>query len=120
MYDILQLNDMLVPELVDIADQLKIDNASKLAKQDLVYKILDKQALLESAVKNGEASEKPRRKRIIKTTTGNSTEEAEVMGGEHEEAPPIKPAKKSARPVVKKAAKPHGKAKAQEEKDHSC
>jgi transcription termination factor Rho len=117
MYDILQLNDMLVPELVDIADQLKIDNASKLAKQDLVYKILDKQALLESAVKNGEASEKPRRKRIIKTTTGNSTEEAEVMGGEQEDAPPSKPAKKSARPAPKKAAKPHAKAKPQDEKD---
>ena len=27
MYDILQLNDMLVPELLDIAEQLKIPNA---------------------------------------------------------------------------------------------
>ena len=41
MYDILQLNDMFVPELLDIADQLKIPNAKKLGKQDLVYKILD-------------------------------------------------------------------------------
>ena len=41
MYDILQLNDMLVPELLDIADQLKIQNAKKLDKQELVYKILD-------------------------------------------------------------------------------
>ena len=30
MYDILQLNDMLVPELLDIAEQLKIPNAKKL------------------------------------------------------------------------------------------
>lgn len=29
MYDILQLNDMLVPELLDIAEQLKIPNAKK-------------------------------------------------------------------------------------------
>ena len=29
MYDILQLNDMLVPELLDIAEQLKISNAKK-------------------------------------------------------------------------------------------
>lgn len=43
MYDILQLNDMLVPELLDIAEQLKISNAKKLDKQELVYKILDKQ-----------------------------------------------------------------------------
>ena len=40
MYDILQLNDMLVPELLDIAEQLKIPNAKKLDKQTLVYKIL--------------------------------------------------------------------------------
>ena len=45
MYDILQLNDMLVPELLDIAEQLKIPNAKKLSKQDLVYKILDNQAI---------------------------------------------------------------------------
>ena len=48
MYDILQLNDMLVPELLDIADELKIDNAKKLNKQELVYKILDKQAVMSS------------------------------------------------------------------------
>ncbi len=80
MYDILQLNDMLVPELVDIAEELKISNAAKLDKQDLIYKILDKQALLESALKTGEGdSAKPRRKRIIKTNAGHGTEEAEVM-----------------------------------------
>ena len=29
MYDILQLNDMLVPELLDIAEQLKIPGAKR-------------------------------------------------------------------------------------------
>lgn len=29
MYDILQLNDMLLPELLDIAEQLKISGAKK-------------------------------------------------------------------------------------------
>jgi transcription termination factor Rho len=76
MYDILQLNDLLVPELIDIADQLQITNSKKLNKQDLVYKILDKQAIMNSAEKN---EEKPKRKRIIKTATANATEEAEVM-----------------------------------------
>jgi transcription termination factor Rho len=80
MYDILQLNDMLVPELMDIAEGLKLPNARKLEKQDLIYKILDKQAVLESAAKqNGDGGDKPRRRRIIKAVTGNSTEEAEVM-----------------------------------------
>lgn len=43
-YDIAQLNDMIVPELLDIAENLGISNTKKLEKQDLVYKILDKQA----------------------------------------------------------------------------
>ena len=51
MYDILQLNDMLVPELLDIAEQLKIPNSKKLDKQELIYKILDKQAVLASSAK---------------------------------------------------------------------
>lgn len=88
MYDILQLNDMLVPELLDIAENLKISNAKKLDKQELIYKILDSQAV--------EASEKQEKKGIkktsartkkavtVKTTTGNSTEEAIVMQDETE------------------------------------
>lgn len=45
MYDILQLNEMLVPELKEVAGQLAIKGYHKLAKQDLIYKILDEQAL---------------------------------------------------------------------------
>jgi transcription termination factor Rho len=77
MYDILQLNDMLVPELLDIAEQLKIPNAKKLSKQDLVYKILDGQAV-KASEKKTDGEDKHKRKRIIKTSTGLSTEEAIV------------------------------------------
>jgi transcription termination factor Rho len=78
MYDILQLNDMLVPELHDIAEHLSIPDAKHLNKQDLIYKILDKQALTPTAnTTNG--TEKPKRKRTIKASTANTTEEAEVM-----------------------------------------
>ncbi len=45
MYDILQLNDMLVPELREIAEKMDIDGYKRLAKQDLIYKILDQQAI---------------------------------------------------------------------------
>ena len=82
MYDILQLNDMLVPELLDIAEQLKIPNAKKLNKQDLIYKVLDKQAVSASDSKNAPAEEKGKRKRIVKATTANSTEEAVVESGD--------------------------------------
>jgi transcription termination factor Rho len=78
MYDILQLNDMLVPELLDIAEQLKIPNAKKLDKQGLVYKILDRQAVMASEQKGASGEDKNKRKRIIKTSTGISTEEAVV------------------------------------------
>ncbi|MEO6191139.1 MAG: transcription termination factor Rho [Saprospiraceae bacterium] len=49
MYDILQLNEMLVSELKGIAEQLSVADAKKLSKQDLIYKILDQQALKSTA-----------------------------------------------------------------------
>ncbi|MFZ1527694.1 MAG: transcription termination factor Rho [Ferruginibacter sp.] len=79
MYDILQLSDLLVPELLDIAEELKISNAKKLNKQDLIYKILDKQAVMTADKKNSTDGDKPKRKRIVKTSTSNIVEEAEVM-----------------------------------------
>lgn len=107
MYDILQLNDMLVPELLDIAEQLKIPNAKKLDKQALVYQILDKQAVAASAVKSA-PEEKGKRKRIVKTSTANSTEEAIVESGDDKPAKPEqkKPApKREDKPQIKRARK---------------
>lgn len=82
MYDILQLNDMLVPELLDIAEQLNIPGAKKMSKQELVYKILDKQAVMTSESSTQQKEEKGKRRRIVKTTTSNSTEEAIVESEE--------------------------------------
>ena len=45
MYDILELSKKLLPELRDIAKELKIKKAESLKKQDLIYKILDQQAI---------------------------------------------------------------------------
>ncbi len=45
MYDILQLNDMLVPELREVAERLEISGFRRLAKQELIHKILDQQAI---------------------------------------------------------------------------
>lgn len=49
MYDILQLNEMLVTELREIAQRLSIKGYNRLPKQELVYKILDEQALREKS-----------------------------------------------------------------------
>ena len=65
MYNISQLNDLLVPELLDIAEQLSIPNSKKMNKQDLVESILEKQSLMTDKKKNPDG-EKPKRKRIIK------------------------------------------------------
>ena len=45
MYDIIELNKKLVNELRDIAKELEIKKADKLKKEDLVYQILDQQAI---------------------------------------------------------------------------
>src|SRR5436190_5190403 len=49
MYTIDDLNVRLLSELKDIAEGMGVKNAKKLAKQELVYKILDQQALAEEA-----------------------------------------------------------------------
>ena len=48
MYDILELNNKLVNELKDIAKALNVPKYETLKKQDLIYKILDLQALSDS------------------------------------------------------------------------
>lgn len=91
-YDILQLNDMLVPELVDVAESMKIKNIKKLDKQELIYKILDQQALNESekdAGKTASKAAKPRRTRKKaedKKEDADDTAKAEVPKKEEAKA----------------------------------
>ena len=72
-----------MPELFDLAEQLNIPESKNLEKQDLIYKILDKQAVNSSETKDA-AIKKPRTKKVVtvKTSTANITEEAEVMSEE--------------------------------------
>jgi len=83
-YDILQLNDMLMPELIDVADSMNIQNARSLDKQALVYKILDQQAMAKS-----EDEPKKRRARKPKEDAPAAEEKttaeaaAEPAGDEH-------------------------------------
>ncbi len=65
MYEVSQLNDLLIPELVDIADQLNVSNTKKLARKDLILAIIEKQNNM-TKEKNQPEGEKPKRKRIIK------------------------------------------------------
>jgi transcription termination factor Rho len=120
MYDILQLNDMLVPELLDIAEQLNIPDAKKLDKQSLIYQILDNQAIAGSKTTSTEA--KPKRKRIVKATTSIGTEEAFVEDdgtGEKEEKSKSASSEKAKAPA-KKAKAPAKKKKAAAKKEESA
>ena len=72
MYDIIELNGKLVPELKQIAKELNIRKIEGLKKQDLIYKILDHQALNptqkvlqeEKSASKKRRTSRPKRKRI--------------------------------------------------------
>ena len=70
MYDIIELNGKLVAELKEIAKELNIDKYEGLKKQDLIYKILDHQALNPSAdevqKESKEKKSKNKKKRVRK------------------------------------------------------
>lgn len=65
MYDILQLNQKTVIELKEIAKALEIKKFQKLKKEDLIFQILDQQAIKPKETKQVEKSteEKPARSR---------------------------------------------------------
>ncbi|HEX8329437.1 MAG TPA: transcription termination factor Rho [Hymenobacter sp.] len=48
MHTINELKDRLLSDLKEIAEQLNVGNFKRLSKQDLIYKILDQQALMPS------------------------------------------------------------------------
>lgn len=118
MYDILQLNDMILPELKEIAEGLKIKGADKLEKQDLILKILDAQALNPdaAAADAGAGKEKPKKTRARKPIAADlktkkeaeaepEAEEAETLftppaakQKEEAEAAPVVEEKKEQRP----------------------
>jgi len=63
MYDILELNKKLLAELREIAKDLKIKRVESYRKQDLIYKILDMQAIVASEAKASRKNEKPSREK---------------------------------------------------------
>ncbi len=75
MYDILELNKMLVSDLRDIAKKLKIKRLDSLRKQDLIYKILDQQAIEAIENKNSNKdknADKPKKVEPPKAENKNS------------------------------------------------
>ncbi|MFD2889344.1 transcription termination factor Rho [Chitinophaga cymbidii] len=102
MYDILQLNDMLVPELLDIAEKLEISNPKKLDKQSLIYKILDKQAIIASEEQQGGDEKKTRKRKPAAKKEESTTPAAKEEQPASEEKPA---AKKGRKPATSKTSK---------------
>ncbi len=88
MYTIDDLNVRLLSELKDIAEGMGVKNAKKLAKQELVYKILDQQASTEEAAPSKKQNEdadrkmRPRRRENVAPPIVNIEIPAVVMPSE--------------------------------------
>ncbi|HEU4717576.1 MAG TPA: transcription termination factor Rho [Bacteroidia bacterium] len=85
MYDIIELNSKLVGELREIARQLNIPKHDTLKKQELIYKILDQQAVsgVKKEAEDTSDSSKPRRGR--KPKPDSAQEEPELFTGTQKE-----------------------------------
>ena len=98
MYDIIELNTKLVPDLKEIAKKLNIPKSEKLVKQDLIYKILDHQALnpsqeiLAKEKKDFKKSYHQKRKRTTQNVkeVDNKIPEEKVTTTEIKKQPPKK------------------------------
>ena len=80
MYNIIQLNNKEVGELQEIANEMGIKGAKSLERQDLIYRILDEQAIAGAqkkvAAEEGK-SERRQRARINKKEVANKVYSAD-------------------------------------------
>jgi transcription termination factor Rho len=67
MYDILELSKKLLPELREIGKELNIKRVESFKKQDLIYTILDTQAIRDSVIKVPEKKNPPTERVAPKT-----------------------------------------------------
>lgn len=125
MYDIIELNKKLVGELREIADKLEIKKAEKLKKEDLIYQILDQQAINPKAVvdvqkeavpqpkkptpaaSSSGAKSKPKRKRLPADKEPGLFKDEEISSPENTKPPVVEEIKeqtKNVAPIEKKVA----------------
>ena len=107
MYGILELQLKSIEELNSIAKELNIKKAESMSKEDLVYRILDEQA-----VQGNDVPRLKKRRRIVKAAPDapknngeeNKAEQAPAAEPEQVAAPPVK--RKRGRPKKNAAAEP--------------
>jgi transcription termination factor Rho len=92
MYDIVELNGKLVAELRQIAEEFKIPKTDKLLKKDLIYKILDYQALNPSPEtlqleKKVETKHRGRPRKVVKNDDKKNNQEEKLKTNTSTEKP---------------------------------
>ncbi|MEL6625315.1 MAG: transcription termination factor Rho [Bacteroidota bacterium] len=106
MYDIIELNNHDLAELRDIAKRLSVSDVEKLGKQDLIFKILDRQALMPAdqlnAIKKGNTPP-PSAPAVAEAPAPAPVEEPTPVAAEPEEAADA-PAEKAEAEPEKEAA----------------
>jgi transcription termination factor Rho len=74
MYNIEELNFKLLSELKEIAEQLGVNNFKKLAKKELIYKILDQQAIMPETTVTAEEPATITEQPIVNTSSNTTPE----------------------------------------------
>lgn len=108
MYDIVELNSKLVGELREIAKELGVPKVEKLLKQDLIYQILDLQALIpQPDTQQADNPRQGRRVRIAKVPENKKKSREQKTPDVTEKQADTKEEKivRSEKPIARPAAK---------------
>ena len=113
MYDILELNKKLVQELREIAKELDIKKFEALKKQDLVYKILDTQAIQEAekTERKTVSKDQPKEEKGIKSFLVRKSFSPENKNTQEEDLRGNRPRRERIEPVLKREKVETGKKK---------
>jgi len=111
-YNILELNDKQLPELQTVAKELGIKRISTFRKEELIYRILDEQAITvagkQTEKENAKTERKQRPKRIrkpkVQKETIEKTETKEPIDKKDKETKPEKKAPKKHKTIKKKVS----------------
>lgn len=99
-YNILELNEKLLPELQTIAEELGIKKVRSFKKEELVYRILDEQAISYAGIQAEKEKEKEAKKAEKKTRTKKTTKATASKPAKSEPKQDEAPAKKASEPVT--------------------
>ncbi|MCM0720566.1 transcription termination factor Rho [Parabacteroides sp. W1-Q-101] len=110
-YNILELNEKLLPELQSIAEELGIKKISSLKKEELVYRILDEQAISYAGLQAEKEKEKEAKKAEKQTKAKKPSKTAAAKAPKAESKPKVAKAEttevvapKATQPVEEKQA----------------